>query len=422
VGETVTEFEALNTDLPIIDDTVKELLFADPDVGFGHVFDFYTPAQEYFTLLEVFNFDLTEGLTLGRLGTLSGISAPFLDLENVNHRRKLGDLLESEYNLALEADWDLNRYLPEIWSLLHEDFQVNEYLPKFQLLLGLPFVPKMDEIRSDIKSHFGSSPNLKGLLDYIRTVTLDPLYRDFEGRNSAEPFTLSGTYFPDTQEVRIDFIADATRVMDAAVDLNKLFADQLGDAGISIDSEMAFNLELGLMLDFSIGMDLGQTGLPTGEDGFVSVRQASVTVQVNEDIGNLGVSVEDIPGSVFAVSKGRFDFDSRIELVFHGLDPPTLETSGSLSIALPVASDNPIQPTFYINIQSNNIFDPTSLDLTVVLESGSLYKFVVARGLFSSGPNSPWLLTSAAGSTGLPSRSPTSLEEFSPKPRGIPFM
>ena len=82
------------------------------------------------------------------------------------------------------------------------------------------------------------------------------------------------------------------------------------------------------------------------------------------------------------VSEGRFDFYARADAVFHGLDPPAaaqltltdflnaadsaslidLLVSGSLSIELPASSDNPAEPTLYIDISSNDVFDPTSLD------------------------------------------------------------
>jgi hypothetical protein len=323
LGGSITASEALNVNLPVINNSINQLFSDNPDVGLGNVLDFYTPTLSYFTLLEVFNFDLTDQLNLSSIGTIPVIDIANFDLDNEAHRLKLKGLVESEYNLSLEQDWDINLYLPEIWSLLDKDFQINEYLPQFQLLLGLPYVPKFDDIRSDMKSYLGSFPSLKGLLDYIRTVNLDPLYSDFEGRIVAEPFNLSGGFFSDTNEVRFDFLFDGVKEVDSAVDLENLFSDQLSDLGVSLDSEMAYTLALGLVLDFSVGIDLGQSDSPTTEDVFVSVRQASVTIEVNEDIDGLGVSMEDSPGSSLAVTEGRFDFDSRVELVFHGLDPPT---------------------------------------------------------------------------------------------------
>lgn len=56
----------------------------------------------------------------------------------------------------------------EYFTLIEEDFQINEFLPTFQLLLGLPYIPKMDEIRSDLKSWFDSRSALQGFVDYIR--------------------------------------------------------------------------------------------------------------------------------------------------------------------------------------------------------------------------------------------------------------
>ena len=81
----------------------------------------------------------------------------------------------------------------------------------FFFLLELPYVPKMDEIRADMKSYFGSFPTLKGFLDFIRTTSLDPLSRGFEGRTTTDPFQLSGEYLPGTDQIRFDFSIDAVR-------------------------------------------------------------------------------------------------------------------------------------------------------------------------------------------------------------------
>ena len=192
LGGSITASDVLNDNLPVIENSINQILFDDPDVGLGTVMDFYTPALAYFTLLDVFNFDLTDQFNLSRIGALPGIDAPDFDLDNPTHRRKLKELIESEQNLSLGQDWDINLYLPEIWSLLDKDFQINEYLPQFQLLLGLPYIPKLDEIRSDIKSYFGSFPSLRGLLDYIQATRLQPLFNGFSGHLASEPFLLTG--------------------------------------------------------------------------------------------------------------------------------------------------------------------------------------------------------------------------------------
>ena len=57
---SITDSEALNVNLPIIENSLNQLFSAEAEGRLGSVFDLYTPALEYFTLLEVFNFDLTD--------------------------------------------------------------------------------------------------------------------------------------------------------------------------------------------------------------------------------------------------------------------------------------------------------------------------------------------------------------------------
>ncbi|KPK77291.1 MAG: hypothetical protein AMJ79_03720, partial [Phycisphaerae bacterium SM23_30] len=152
---------------------------------------------------------------------------------------------------------------------------------------------------------------------------------------------------------------DAVKEIDLAVNLETLFPERFSKLGISFDADLAFSATLGLNLDISATL--------SREDFQLMVREAGVAVQAEEKIHGMGVVVDALPGSSFGVSEGRFDFDSRVELVFHGLDPPTGEPSGSLYLELPVVSGNASQPTFYINIQSNNVFDPASLDLAAHL-------------------------------------------------------
>ena len=153
-------------------------------------------------------------------------------------------------------------------------------------------------------------------MDYLRSG-LNTLFGRHAAPLASEPFDLIGGYFPDANEIRLDFFFDAT--------------------------------------------------------------------QVNEEINDLEASGEDLGDLRLWLSEGRFDFDARAELIFHGLDPPgssiltlsdllsapgpqdlhTLEASGTLFVALPVASTESSQPTLYKDITSEDVFDPTRLHLTV---------------------------------------------------------
>ncbi|MFC1535318.1 LEPR-XLL domain-containing protein, partial [Thermodesulfobacteriota bacterium] len=373
IGENITSFESLNVNLPVIDSSVNNLLSDQADSGFGTFLNLYTPALDYFTLLEAFNFDISEYLPL--IGALPGIDIPDFDINRDDHRLKLKNLIEKEYDLHLDQNWDLSLYLPEIWSLFNSDFQIDEYLPKFQILLGLPYVPKMDEVRSNIKSFFRSFPSLDGLMNYIRTTSLTDLFHDFQGGLSQNPFSLNGVYDPASTEVRINFLADAVKEMNFTVDPVSLFPDQFQDLGISFDSDLAFTLTLGLKFDISASL--------SGKNYFLTMGEASVTVQVNEEINGLSVTQEDLPNQNLGVSGGRFDFDSRVEFVFHGLDPPFTQTlnlpdflsttnsdslmetqaSGTFSLELPITDSD--QTYIIVCTSSDNVFDAISLNLTV---------------------------------------------------------
>ncbi|KPL11372.1 hypothetical protein AMJ85_03690, partial [candidate division BRC1 bacterium SM23_51] len=237
-GEKAAGLEVLNAPLAVLDTSVAELLSTQLDME--NALDFYTPALEYFTLLEVFNFDISQNS--GDVGSLLGI--PDFDINDATHRLKLQNLLENEYNLFLNPDWDLSLYLPELWSLFNPDFEIPEYLPKFQALLGLPYVPTMDDVRSDMKSYFGAFPSLKGLLDYIRITGRKSLFNGFSNQLASEPFLFEGAGEP------------------------------------------------------------------------------SAAVQVNEAVDGLGLNGEELPDQPFGASGDRFDFDTRADQVFHGLDPP----------------------------------------------------------------------------------------------------
>jgi hypothetical protein len=100
VGGSITDSDVLNTILPVIDNSINQLFSDSQDMEFGKILDLYTPALAYFTLLEVFNFDLTDQLNLSKIGALTGIDTVNFDLENVAHRTKLKALIESEYDLS----------------------------------------------------------------------------------------------------------------------------------------------------------------------------------------------------------------------------------------------------------------------------------------------------------------------------------
>jgi len=164
-GNTIAQSGKFDTLLPVIDLTIDELLSGDLETGSNN---FYKLALEYVALVEAFNFDLTDELNLSKIGSLPGIDIPDFSLNNPAHKDSLKNLIQSNFRTTLLPDWDIGLFLPEIWSLLDEDFRIDDYLSTFQLLLGLPYVPRMDEVRSDLKSYFDSCLTLQGFVDCIR--------------------------------------------------------------------------------------------------------------------------------------------------------------------------------------------------------------------------------------------------------------
>ncbi len=190
------------------------------------------------------------------------------------------------------------------------------------------------------------------------------------------------------------------------------------------------------------------------------MRKTHAAVQVKEEINDLEVAVEDLAGPNLRVSEGRFDFDARVELVFHGLDPPgsatlslsdllsapgpqslyTLDTSGTLFVALPVVSTESSQPTLSIDITSEDVFDPTRLHLAVddpqnviltqdesedslvvgasetLKGSGTIEGDVFIGGLFSPG-NSPGIVT-ITGDLTIASGDPDTINDAYTPPAG----
>ncbi|MBN2061049.1 MAG: LEPR-XLL domain-containing protein, partial [Deltaproteobacteria bacterium] len=207
LGEESAAFAQLNDSLPVIDASINQIIADESGTDPGQFFDLHTPALEYFTLLDVFNFDINAYRS--EIGNLPGIQVENFDISDVDHILKLRNLLEQEQGVTLTPDWDFSLYLPEIWSLFNPDFQINEYLPNFQALLGLPYVPVMNDIRSDMKSYFGAFPNLKGLLDYISATGLKSVFNGFSSELSSDPFVLNGEYDTVTGELGIDLLADA---------------------------------------------------------------------------------------------------------------------------------------------------------------------------------------------------------------------
>jgi len=183
---------------------------------------------------------------------------------------------------------------------------------------------------------------------------------------------LTGKYFPESNEIQIDLLIDAKKNIHLPVDLEDIFPDRFRELGISFDTDLIVTASLAKNFDVSISI--------SAEDTSVTVRKSSVAVRVNEEINGLGVTVADLPESNTGVAEGRFDFDSRIERIFHGLDPPSLASYGTLSMTLTVVSDHPGQPSFDLRGEGDNLFDPDPSNISLFIETASPFVFAAQSG------------------------------------------
>ncbi|MHB8092108.1 MAG: LEPR-XLL domain-containing protein, partial [Syntrophales bacterium] len=375
IGERLVDSSSQAVAEPFLGNSLNKIFSADHDSASSPFTKLYDPALDYFTLLDVFNFSIDENASA--IGELPGIDTANFDINIGSHRLALKNLLENSFNLSLKADWDVSLYLPEIWSLLNPGFQINDYLPTFQALLGLPYLPRFDEIRSETKSRFGTFPSLNGLLEYLRMAGKRGTVSRSAEQPVVEPFVLKGEYSPEQDDLRFDFSFDSVQQSDVAVDLAALFSEQFQDAGLSLSSDVivAVSAEARLNLFASVSSDAVS----------LTKREASVTIRVNQEINGLGLTVEGLADSGMIVSEGRFAFDARTEIVAHGHDPPVLSlgslsdfrldaladngfdtrTSGTFSLTLPVASENSSHPILIIYVTSEELLDPSRVDLTI---------------------------------------------------------
>ena len=370
--DTALAAQVLHTPLPAINSSALTLL--NLERGFEPGDTLSQAAEEYFTLHQIFNREVST--LFPAIGALPDINLPNFDISDAGHRLKLRHVMEERFGLSLGPDWDLSLYLLEIWSLISPDFQIDSYLPQLQLLLALPVVPAVNEIRSEVRSRFGTYPSLEGLVDYIRATRLKPMINGFSSEHATDPFEFSGQYDVKSKGIRFDLEMDAARPVDVPVDLTGLLAD----SGVALDGQLSVTLTIGLMVDASAGV--------TGGEGWLQVQEAAVTVREQELIEDIGVTREDAPRGPPMMAEGRFDLDSRVECIFHGLDPPVptsrfaaedliVEASGILDITFPFASNPSLSPASHLRISSENIFNPeatvvsVSADAAAMLSGGS---------------------------------------------------
>ena len=373
VGDAMADSGVFDMPLSGIDASIDSLLSDDPDAGVGDLLDVTTAANEYFTLSEVFGLDVTAHLT--DLGSLPGIDIPDFQLEDPAHMGALKSLLEDTHDLTLTPDWDLTLYLPEIWSLLNPGFEISDYLPQVQTLLGMPYVPVVNEVRSDLKSAFGTAPSIEGLVDYIQTTRLDPVSTGFGDGSADSPLVITGAYDPDSRTVQLDLVIDAVRQVDVAVDLAALTSDPLDAANVVGTTDLTVAATL------SLNFAISARGSP--DAAYLTVQEAAVAVRINENLFDLGATSEPIAATSLGSPAGQFEFDARVEFVFHGLDPPAestlsiadlrvtplpenfvaIQTSGTFSLEFQITDSSSRQ--LVIHAASDNVFDPTRTTVQV---------------------------------------------------------
>ena len=291
LGAGFIDLGFLDFNIPGLDISLPDL-FDLPDVDFAGLFDLHLPAINYFDLLGAFNFDVNlnlQGIYDLLLARVSGITLPdFASFNIADHLLDIYDLLAAEFpdiSLPDFVDFDVSDYMPDLLSLLAVefpadfDFDLSLHLSQIGKLLGLPDLSLAGfgaDLRAAIGDLLGGIPTMDGLLGYLRTVRLDGLLPGFEGSLAFGPLSLTGGYFADAQEVRLDVHLNPSKDFIFDADMESLIdADQLAAFGLSVQA-FAVELNAALDLDFSIGLDASDLAGLSSDDVFLRLHNITL--------------------------------------------------------------------------------------------------------------------------------------------------
>ncbi|MCD6137516.1 MAG: LEPR-XLL domain-containing protein, partial [Deltaproteobacteria bacterium] len=275
--------------------------------------------------------------------------------ELANFGNLLGDFSDFAAQLPLIDTSDLGGLLG-FYEILHDSL----YTPVYDYFNDATDPPTTDDLLTALQDISGTYGAL--------TITVS---------------ALTGGFDADDNEVRFSLNFGATRSGVVSLDVGNVPVE----AGVVFEGEVELAFTACLTFDFTFGVD-------PGHQFFIAVDQLEARVHMDGENIEVGVTLNELPQLRLKVENGTVNLDARAEFVFHGLDPPgspevtladfldaqdsssvvDIQTSGVLFAELPAAvseaetpTSDSSQPILYIYVSSDNIFDPTCLDLSVDL-------------------------------------------------------
>src|SRR6185503_20386855 len=155
----------------------------------------------------------------------------------------------------------------------------------------------------------GELPTMRGLIDALAAKLKAALGNSAQGGTAAGPFSISGGYFADTNELRFDIVVDAGYEQSFTLEGSSFGVDA---AAIGLDFQTELDVDAALTAAFSIGLDLSKLDDPA-EAFFVRVTDPlAASVSVSGSDLNLGITLGDI--AEVAIDGGVFDLSALLEL------------------------------------------------------------------------------------------------------------
>ena len=130
---------------PFVDQNLADLV---PELSV--VFDWYSATFAYFELADAFSLDLSLSAVRAQIATWMGM--PTFDPANLAHLALMQQSL-GLISLIEQADpnWNIQRYLIDIYAALHPEFDLAVQVPKIATLLELPAITPLAELRRTIR-------------------------------------------------------------------------------------------------------------------------------------------------------------------------------------------------------------------------------------------------------------------------------
>ncbi|MBU6398951.1 MAG: LEPR-XLL domain-containing protein, partial [Verrucomicrobia bacterium] len=278
----------------------------------------------------VFNADVTVGFSSSALGL--NLSYPVANITLTwNDITKPNTVTFSSQNGVIEGM--ITQFENAILNGLDKISSLGSYLqglPAFNT--QLPLVDKtlnqllnvgsLLQLKSAVQTYFSQNglPTMDGLVGVLATQLASAVGNNAQGSFSVGPLTISGGFFPDSNQLRIDVDLELSKSFQFPLDLG---AD-LAALGFSPTSSVNLTVEAGLSLNFAFGIDLNSLFAGNGvslNDFFLQVNRAALDVGVSLNNLNLALSgnLGGATGSL-SVNNGTITLDAMVGLVVNAPD------------------------------------------------------------------------------------------------------